>query len=235
MDWLPRSLRRVNSYLASCVLRFSNCTIVDATIIAAPSLTKNASGTRDPAMHQTKKGSEWFFGMKAYIGEDAETVSIQRVSGTSANFEDITQTESLLHGSEADIFADAAYRGVHKRLPNKANWQIVMRPGKRRVLTQLKSDRIRERVKQLKVSLCAKVEQPFRRVRRQFGFAKVRYRSLTKNTAQLHTLFTLSNLRMARRHLPFTGQIRLESGKAQKNRATRTPKTLSTALVCIVD
>lgn len=195
----------VNSYLAGRGLRLSKGTIVDATIIAAPSSTKNATGTRDPEMHQTKKGNEWHFGMKAHIGVDAETGLVHSLTGTSANVHDITQAESLLHGSETDVFADAGYRGIEKRLPIKANWHIAMRPGKRKTLTQLKSDRIRERIEQLKASVRAKVEHPFRVVKRQFGFTKVRYRGLAKNTAQLHTLFALSNLWMARRHLLFTG------------------------------
>jgi len=178
---------------------------VDATIIAALSLPKNASGTRDPEMHQTKKGNEWHFGMKAHIGVDAEAGLVHSLAGTSANVHDITLTESFLYGHETDVFADAGYRGVEKRLPTKANWNIAMRPGKRRRLTQLKSDRIREQIEQLKASVRARVEHPFRVVKRQFGFTKVRYRGLAKNTAQLHTLFALSNLWMARQHLLFTG------------------------------
>jgi IS5 family transposase len=195
----------VNSYLMARGLRLSKGTIVDATIIAAPSSTKNASGTRDPEMHQTKKGNEWHFGMKAHIGVDAETGLVHSLTGTSANVHDITQTEHLLHGEETDVFADAGYRGVEKRLSMSTNWHIAMRPGKRKQLTQLKSDRIRERIEQLKASVRAKVEHPFRVIKRQFGFTKVRYRGLAKNTTQLHTLFALSNLWMARRHLLFTG------------------------------
>lgn len=195
----------VNSYLASRGLRLSKGTIVDATIIAAPSSTKNASGTRDPEMHQTKKGNEWHFGMKAHIGVDAETGLVHSLTGTSANVHDITQAESLLHGDETDVFADAGYRGIEKRIGGKRNWHIAMRPGKRRMLTQLRPDRIRERIEQLKASVRARVEHPFRVVKRQFGFTKVRYRGLAKNTAQLHTLFALSNLWMARRHLLSTG------------------------------
>jgi len=195
----------VNSYLMARGLRLSKGTIVDATIIAAPSSTKNASGTRDPEMHQTKKGNEWHFGMKAHIGVDAETGLVQSITGTSANVHDITQTEHLLHGQETDVFADAGYRGIEKRISTATNWHIAMRPGKRKQLTQRRSDRIRERIEQLKASVCAKVEHPFRVIKRQFGFTKVRYRGLVKNTAQLHTLFALSNLWMARRHLLFTG------------------------------
>ena len=195
----------VNSYLASRGLRLSKGTIVDATIIAAPSSIKNASGKRDPEMHQTKKGNQWFFGMKAHIGVDAQTGLVHSIEGTAANVHDITQTESLLHGSETEVFADAGYCGIEKRLPVKVNWHIAMRPGKRRMLTELQSDQIRERIEQLKASVRSKVEHPFRVIKRQFGFTKVRYRGLAKNTAQLHTLFALSNLWMARRHILFTG------------------------------
>lgn len=167
---------------------------MDATIIAAPSSTKNASGTRDPEMHQTKEGNEWHFGMKAHIGVDAETGLVHSLAGTSANVHDITQTESLLHGHETDVFPDAGYRGIEKRTGEKRNWHIAMRPGKRRLLTQPKSDRIPERIEQLKASVHAKVEHPFRVIKRQFGFTKVRYLGLAKDTAQLRTLFALSNL-----------------------------------------
>lgn len=160
MGWQPQIFEAVNSYLASRGMRLSKSAIVDATIITAPSSTKNASGTREPEMHQTKKGNEWHFGMKAHIGVDAETGLVHSLAGTSANVHDIIQTESLLHGHETDVFADAGYRGIEKRLPTKANWHIAMRPGKRRMLTQLKSDRIRERIEQLKASVRAKVEPP---------------------------------------------------------------------------
>jgi len=111
----------VNSYLASRGLRLSKGTIVDATIIAAPSSTKNALGTRDSEMHQTKKGNEWHFGMKAHIGVDAETGLVCSLAGTSANVHDITQAESLLHGHETDVFADAEYRGIEKKIGEKRN------------------------------------------------------------------------------------------------------------------
>ena len=218
-----RIFAAVNSYLASRGLRLSKGTIVDATIIAAPSSIKNASGTRDPEMHQTKKGNQWFFGMKAHLGVDAQTGLVPSIKGTAANVHNITQTESLLHGSETEVFADAGYRGIEKRLPVKVNWDTAMRPGKRRMLTHLQSDQIGERIEQLKASVRSKVEHPFREIKRQFGFTKVRYRGLAKSTAQLHTLFALPNLWMVRCHILFTGYVRLKSGKTQENR-TKTPE-----------
>jgi IS5 family transposase len=146
--------------------------------------------------------------MKAHIGVDAETGLVHSLTGTAVNVQDIIQAGFLLRGSETDVFADAG-----KRLPTKANWHISSRPGKRRMPIQLKSDRIRERIEQLKASVRAKIEHLSRVVKRQFGLTKVRYRGLAKNTAQLHTLFALSNLWMARRHLLFKGKVRLKPGK----------------------
>jgi len=176
-------------------------TVVDATLIAAPSSTKNASGTRDPEMHQTKKGKQWYFGMKAHIGADAESGLVHTVRGTAANVNDVVEANSLLHGEETDAFGDAGYQGAHKRadaLPG-VDWHVAMRPGKRAALDKSKPiGAMIDEVERIKASIRAKVEHPFRVIKRQFGFVKVRYRGLKKNTAQLITLFALSNLWMAR-------------------------------------
>ena len=108
-------------------------TVVDATLIAAPSSTKNASGQRDPEMHQAKKGNPWYFGMKAHIGADAESGLVHTVRSTAANVNDVVEANSLLHGDERDAFGDAGYQGAHKRpdaAPN-TDWHVAMRPGKR--------------------------------------------------------------------------------------------------------
>ncbi len=159
-------------------LRLSKGTIVDGEIIVAPSSMKNASGTRDPEIRQTKKGNEWHFEMKAHIGVDAEFRLVHSLTGTSANVHDITQVEHLFHGEETDVFADAGYRGIERRLSTATNWHIAMRPGKRKQFTQRRSDLSLETIGQLKASVWAKVEHPFRVIKRQFGFTKVRYRGL---------------------------------------------------------
>jgi IS5 family transposase len=203
-----RILETVNGLLVRKGLMLKQGTIVDATIIAAPSSTKNDSGTRDPEMHQTKKGNQWYFGMKAHVGFDAETGLVHTVEGTAANVADVTVAHELLHGEEDAVFADAGYRGVAKRPENDEKpieWYVAMRPGKRRALGDSEPDRIRDQIERLKAQVCAKGEHAFRIVKRQFGFVKVRYRGLAKNTAQLRTLFALANLWMARRALMSTG------------------------------
>ena len=199
----PQVLGIINAGLAQHGLLLKTGTVVDATIIAAPSSTKNSSGERDPEMHQTKKGNEWHFGMKAHIGVDAESGLVHTVIGTAANVNDVTQAHGLLHGHETDVHADAGYQGVDRRHPElPVNWHVAMRPGKRRTLdlTSALARKINE-VEQIKASIRAKVEHPFRVIKQQFGYAKVRYRGLAKNTARLTMLFALSNLWMARRQL----------------------------------
>ena len=195
----------INAGLAQQGLMLKTGTVVDATIIAAPSSTKNNDGERDPEMHQVKKGNEWHFGMKAHIGVDAESGLVHTIIGTAANVNDVTQAAGLLHGQETDAFADAGYQGVSKReelKDSKVRWHVAMRPGKRHGLDGANpADQLLERVEQLKASVRAKVEHPFRLIKQQFGYAKVRYRGLAKNTARLTMLFALSNLWMARRQL----------------------------------
>ena len=193
----------VNAMLTTKGLLLKAGTAVDATLIAAPSSTKNASGTRDPEMHQTKKGNQWYFGMKAHIGVDADSGLVHTVIGTAANVNDVTQGHALLHGDEEVVFADAGYQGAMKR--NEATgvpWQVAKRPGKRRALDKGNPiEALTDTIEKLKASVRAKVEHPFRVIKRQFGFVKVRYRGLAKNTAQLHTLFALSNLWMVRKRV----------------------------------
>jgi IS5 family transposase len=205
----------VGDMLISKGLLLKAGTVVDATLIAAPSSTKNSSGERDPEMHQTKKGNQWYFGMKAHIGVDAESGLVHTVRGTAANVNDVVEGNSLLHGDESDVFADAGYQGAHKRPDAKeeVTWHVAMRPGKRRALDRTQMiDRITDEAEKIKASIRAKVEHPFRVIKRQFGHVKVRYRGLAKNTAQLKTLFALSNLWMVRKKLlVLDGQIRLKT------------------------
>ena len=198
----------INNMLRDKGLLLRAGTVVDATLIAAPSSTKNASGTRDPEMHQTKKGNQWYFGMKAHIGADAESGLVHTVRGTAANVNDVVEANALLHGHETDAFGDAGYQGAHKRADAHpgVGWHVAMRPGKRRALDKSKPiGAMIDEVERIKASIRAKVEHPFRVIKRQFGFVKVRYRNLKKNTAQLTTLFALSNLWMARRKLMALG------------------------------
>ena len=201
----PQILAVVNATLADKGLMLKQGTVVDATLIAAPSSTKNQDGERDPEMHQTKKGNQWHFGMKAHIGVDADSGLVHTVVGTAANVNDVTQAGALVHGEETDVFADAGYQGVAKREEVQgiqANWHVAMRPGKRRALDKdSPMGAVLDRLEHVKASIRAKVEHPFRVIKRQFGHVKVRYRGLAKNTAQLHTLFALSNLWMVRRRL----------------------------------
>ncbi len=198
-------LATVNATLAAKGLLLKSGTVVDATLIAAPSSTKNSSGERDPEMHQTKKGNQWHFGMKAHIGVDADSGLVHTVVGTAANVNDVTQAHALVHGEETDVFADAGYQGVDKRTETQdidVHWHVAMRPGKRKVLDKsTPMGAILDQLEQVKARIRAKVEHPFRVIKRQFGHVKVRYRGLAKNTAQLHTLFALSNLWMVRRTL----------------------------------
>ena len=197
-------LATINATLATKGLMLKTGTVVDATLIAAPSSTKNSTGERDPEMHQTKKGNQWHFGMKAHIGVDADSGLVHTVIGTAANIHDVTQGHRLLHGQEREVYADAGYQGVHKR-PGATGvwWNVALRPSQRKTQRQMHGPwgEYSEAIEKLKASVRAKVEHPFRVVKCQFGFTKVRYKGLAKNTAQLITLFALSNLWMARRHL----------------------------------
>jgi IS5 family transposase len=204
-DLAARVMATINAGLAQQGLMLKTGTIVDATIIAAPSSTKNKDGERDPEMHQTKKGNAWHFGMKAHIGVDEESGLVHTVVGMAANVNDVTQGAALLHGEEEVVFADAGYRGIDKRDEAKdleVTWHVAMQPGKRRALNpKNRRDRLLEKIEKLKASVRAKVEHPFRVIKQQFGYAKVRYRGLAKNTARLTMLFAMSNLWMVRRQL----------------------------------
>ena len=200
----PKVLQTINDLLRSKGLMLRAGTVVDATLIAAPSSTKNADGERDPEMKQSKKGNQWYFGMKAHIGVDAESGLVHTVRSTAGHVNDVVEANSLLHGEETDAFGDAGYQGVAKRPDAKPDvtWHVAMRPGRRKAL-DLSSPlaAMIDKSQQILAGIRAKVEHPFRVIKRQFGFTKVRYRGLKKNAAQVQTLFALSNLWMARRKL----------------------------------
>ncbi len=191
----------IKAHLESKGLRLREGTIVDASIIEAPSSTKNRAGARDPEMHQVKKGNEWRFGMKLHIGVDSQTGVVHSVSTTAANVHDVTETHRLLHGAETRVWADAGYKGVHKRPENRGlaiEWRVAMRPGLRR---QLEPGSEQAQGEKLKASVRAKVEHPFLKVKRLFGYSKVRYRGLAKNTQRLLELVGLANLMTAESQL----------------------------------
>ncbi len=204
----------INGYLGDRGLSLRQGTIVDATLIHAPSSTKNQDGKRDPEMHQTKKGNQYYFGMKAHIGADAESGLVHSVVGTAANGADVTQVDKLLHGEENMVGADAGYTGVEKRPEHEGReviWQIAARRSTYKKLSKRSAlYKAKRKIEKAKAQVRAKVEHPFRVIKRQFGYVKTRFRGLAKNTAQLVTLFALSNLWMARRHLlTNAGEVRL--------------------------
>jgi IS5 family transposase len=184
-------------------------TAVDASLIAAPSSTKNTGNGRDPEMSQTKKGNQYYFGMKAHIGVDAESGLVHTVRCTTAKVSDVEVMEQCLHGQEVLVLAD---RGYHKRNRvleqlERENGRVVITPSKKPHGGQLSAQQ--KAVNRALSGLRAKVEHPFRVIKRQFGYTKVRYRGIAKNAAQIVTLFALSNLWMARRHLlALMGEVR---------------------------
>lgn len=178
-------------------------TIVDATIIAAPSSTKNKSKARDPEMHQTKKGNQWHFGMKAHIGVDVASGVVHTVKGTAANEADINQMAAVLHGAEKDVFADAGYTGADKRPEHEDRdvcWNIAIKRGIIKALPKGLRD-LAEPVERALAQVRAWVEHPFHIVKNLFRHKKLRYRGFKKNTAQLHTLFALANLVIVKKTL----------------------------------
>jgi len=196
----------VNALLSERQLLMREGTIVDATIIAAPSSTKNARKERDPEMHQTKKGNQWHFGMKAHIGVDAQSGLVHSVSGTAAHVADIAQTHALLHGAEKQAYADAGYLGVEKReevatgSPD-VEWHVAAKRGKVKAMAEGLLKELTVRLERVKAQVRALVEHPFHILKNLFRHRKTRYRGLAKNTAQLHSLFALANLFIARRPL----------------------------------
>jgi len=201
-----RIFAEVGVLLAERKLLMREGTLVDATIIAAPSSTKNKQGERDPAMRQTKKGNQWHFGMKAHIGADAQSGLVHSVTGTAANEADISQTQHLLHGEEKIVHADAGYTGVEKRAEiiaghGAVEWRVAARRGKIKEMAQSWVKDLTVSFEKIKARTRALVEHPFHIIKNLFKHRKVRYRGLKKNTAQLHVLFALANLVMARRAL----------------------------------
>lgn len=192
-------LREVNQFLASRKIKVTTGTIVDATIIHAPSSTKNDSGTRDPEMHQTKKGNAWFFGMKAHVGVDSKTRLVHSFVATAANVHDSRPLRDLLHGKETRVWGDSAYVGqreVIKAAAPRALDFTQHRGARFKMLSEaeVSANHAKSRVR-------SRVEHVFHVVKRIFGFTKVRYRGIAKNAERLAANFALANLYLSRRQL----------------------------------
>ena len=189
----------INAYLQENGLKVSTGTIVDATIIDAPSSTKNRDGERDPEMHQTKKGNQWYFGMKGHIGVDSQTKLIHSVAATAANVHDSQVLPDLLHGEETRVWGDSAYAGqgdvIREHAPNAQDFTNKKGCRNRPLCDE---DEAKNRTKS---KVRAKVEHPFLVLKRIFGFNKVRYRGLDKNANRLFVTCGLVNLYLARRQL----------------------------------
>ena len=201
---IARALRRCPAGCLRQAVSFHSA--VDATIIAAPCSTKNARKERDPEMHQSKKGNQWHFGMKAHIGVDAKSGLVHRVSGTAANVADVAQSHELLHGKEKEVYADAGYIGIEKRTEIVSahagvEWYVAAKRGKVKALAEGLVKEITLKLEKAKAQVRARVEHPFHIIKNLFKHRKVRYRGLAKNTAQLYSLFALANLVIARRAL----------------------------------
>ena len=176
-------------------------TIVDATIISAPSSTKNKEGQRDPEMHQTKKGNQWYHGMKVHAGVDAGSGYIHTITGTAANVHDIEETARLLRDDDEVCYGDAGYTGIEKREEIAGNerysnveFRINLRPSRIKMPKDYKGIRWDEAIEKRKSSVRSKVEHVFLIVKRQFGYAKVVYRGIAKNMNRFFALFASANL-----------------------------------------
>lgn len=194
-----RLLTEINTHLCERGLLLGKGTIVDATIIDAPSSTKNAKKKRDPQMHQTRKGKQWYFGMKVHTGTDTESGLVHTVVGTAANVADINVLGKLLHGNEESLHGDSAYHAKELKAQAEASglaFNVNQRGTRSQPLTKIQRARNR-RLSRVR----ATVEHPFLVVKRLWGHTKVRYRGLKKNLAQMYTLFALANVFRVRRQL----------------------------------
>jgi transposase, IS5 family len=196
---------RINAHLSERGLLLREGTLVDATIIAAAPSTKNKEHARDPEMHQTKKGNEWHFGMKAHIGADADSGLVHSLHATAANESDVAHTHEVLHGEESTVFLDAGYTGVHKReeivqaqaegeIRSDIQWHVADKRSKIAKMAEGALKTLTKAIERAKAQVRARVEHPFHVVKNLFHYKKVRYKGLAKNEAQLYSLFGLANL-----------------------------------------
>jgi transposase, IS5 family len=198
-DMGRKLFEQVHVHLEQQGIKVAKGTIVDATIISAPSSTKNAAGERDPDMHQTRKGKQWYFGMKAHIGVDSKTKVIHAVVATAANVADCTILPDLLHGEETRVWGDQAYKGqtraIREQAPNALDFTNRRYRFKKRV------DEVQRAKNRTKSKVRSRVEHVFGVIKRVFGFDKVRYRGLDKNANRLFATCALANLFIVRRKL----------------------------------
>jgi transposase, IS5 family len=195
-------LDAVNLHLEAKGIRIQTGTIVDATILHAPSSTKNASGERDPEMHQTRKGQQWYFGLKAHIGVDAKQGHVHSVATSAASVADCHMLPDLLHGEERKVWGDGGYQGQTEAIQEVAPKAQDMTCKRTKFKDYV--DEVEKKKNRSKSSVRAKVEHPFRILKRSFGFDKVRYRGIAKNHNQLCACFSLVNLYLHRKRLaPF--------------------------------
>src|SRR5450830_585285 len=209
-DLTKAMLVEVNVMLMERGLLMTKGTLVDATLIAAPSSTKNKEHARDPEMHQTKKGNQWYFGLKAHIGVHKDAGLVHTLTTTSANVSNISQTPELLQGQEHDVWADAGYVGVDKREDMQSalaangqtvQWHVAKRRKTIEKMTQGWQKTMVQAYEKLKAQVRAYVQHPFHVVKNIFKYKKARYKGLAKNTVQLNMLFALGNLYVVRGEL----------------------------------
>lgn len=205
-------LQQINGHLSEQGLLMREGTMIDATIIAAPSSTKNRTGQRDPEMHQTKKGNQWHFGLKAHIGADSDSGAVHSVHVSAANESDVAHAHHLLHGDERHVYADAGFTGVQKRDEIKAaqqqekikadiTWHVAERRHKLKAMPEGLIKELTQALERVKAQIRARVEHPFHIVKNLFGHKKARYKGLAQNGAQLAVLFALANVVLLKRPL----------------------------------
>ena len=211
-DLTAAILAEVNAHLTERGLLMRQGTVVDATIIAAPSSTKNEGGKRDPEMHQAKKGNQWHFGMKMHTGVDAESGLIHSVVCTAAHEADVAHGHQLLHGQERQVHGDSGYTGLNKRdeiknaqdedrLHTNIDWRIAMKRGQLQAMPEGPRKALYEWFERRKAQVRAIVEHPFHVIKNLFGYRKVSYRGIAKNEVRAKAHAALANLYIARRRL----------------------------------
>jgi transposase, IS5 family len=198
-DLCGKMLDAVNLHLEAKGIRIATGTIVDATILHAPSSTKNEKKERDPAMHQTKKGNQWYFGLKAHIGVDSKEGTVHSVATSAANVSDIHMLPDLLHGEERKVWGDGGYQGQTKAIQQAAPKAQDMTCKRTKFKNYV--DEVAKKKNTTKSKVRAKVEHVFRILKRVFGFDKVRYRGIEKNHHRLCANFALVNLYLHRKRL----------------------------------